>query len=69
MREYWIVDPVDDTILVQSLEGDRYMTTGTFGRDAVLQTQLLPELRLEITKVFSDTPAEIPRAVDRSAEE
>jgi Uma2 family endonuclease len=68
VREYWIVDPTENTILVQSLAGDRYTTAGTFGRDAVLQTHLLPEFRLELSKVFPTTPAEIPQAGDRNAE-
>ena len=69
VQEYWLVDPAEDTILVQSLEEDHYVTTGTFGRDAMLQTPLLPELRLELAKVFPGMSPEPPRVVDRSVEE
>lgn len=32
VREYWIVDPVEETILVQSLNIDHYVESGAFGR-------------------------------------
>lgn len=55
VREYWIVDPVEETILVQSLNTDHYVESGVFGRSDSLRSPLLPELALVLEEVFPES--------------
>jgi len=50
IREYWIVDPEQETVL--SLAGDTYSEDGLFGRGDVVTSSLLPELALPVTAIL-----------------
>jgi hypothetical protein len=52
-----IVDPVAETVDMQTLEGDRYAIAGQLGRDAVLRSQVLPEFELALSAIFPDNAA------------
>ena len=54
--EYWIVDPVDDTIQVYRLVHGRYWLAAALARERgdVLTTPLLPGLDLPLAKIFQD---------------
>lgn len=66
VQEYWIVDPGEETILVQSLDEDRYRAIGSFARDAELLSPLLPELRLELSQIFLAPPSDPSLIADQS---
>jgi Uma2 family endonuclease len=49
---YWIVDPLERTVLTLVLEGDAYRTVGEFGPDAVLTSSLFPGLEISLKRLF-----------------
>ena len=51
--EYWIVDPVAETIAVHRLRDGRLELAETFGRGDTLRTALLSGLELKIEDVFA----------------
>lgn len=50
--EYWIVNPLDQTITVLCLDGDTYVEHGIFGRGARATSALLPDFSIDVTSVF-----------------
>ena len=58
VREYWIVDPDEQTVEVFSLQEGRYALVNRFGPDATLRSDLLPAFEIAVADVF---PAEIGR--------
>jgi Uma2 family endonuclease len=54
VKEYWLVDPVRQTVLVYRREGDRFQRAGRFSAAAgdVLTTPLLPGLEIPLAKIF-----------------
>lgn len=50
--EYWIVDPVDQTVLVLELSGEEYKEVGQFqGSDRILSISF-PNLTLMVEQIF-----------------
>jgi Uma2 family endonuclease len=54
VREYWIVDPVRQTVLVYQLEGGRFRSAGHLAAASadVLTTPLLPGLAIPLREIF-----------------
>jgi Uma2 family endonuclease len=52
VSEYWIVNPLDQTITVLHLEGDEYVEHGIFGRGAQATSALLPSFSVDVTAVL-----------------
>ena len=54
--EYWLVNPINETITVFTLltGADAYEVHGKFGKDEVADSILLSGFKVEITEVFSD---------------
>lgn len=52
--EYWIVDPVLETIKIHRLSEQAYVRLAELGKEAndTLTTALLPDLHLPLTKIF-----------------
>jgi Uma2 family endonuclease len=50
--EYWIVNPLDETIAVLTLRGDAYATHGVFRRGEQATSPLLPGFRVSVDAVF-----------------
>jgi Uma2 family endonuclease len=50
--EYWIVNPLDDTITVLTLDGVAYATHGVFERGATATSRLLDGFALSVDAVF-----------------
>jgi len=50
--EYWVVNPLDETITVLALHGDAYATHGVFPRGAALTSPLLTGLTVSVDQVF-----------------
>jgi Uma2 family endonuclease len=50
--EYWIVNPLDQTITVLRLDGDRYVEHGVFRRGAQATSALLPGFAVGVSAAF-----------------
>jgi Uma2 family endonuclease len=55
VREYWVVDPVLQTITIDRLVGDAFARVGTLSaeRNDVLSTPLLPGFSARLTGIFT----------------
>ena len=59
--EYWIVNPMTETITVLRLENDAYVEHGVFGRGDRATSIILPGFAVNVTEVFNvDSPADDP---------
>ena len=52
--EYWILDPVNDTITVLELAGGRYVERAVLGRNDILTTAAIPGFALPLGQIFDD---------------
>ena len=50
--EYWIVNPLDETITVLSLQDDSYATRGTFRRGETASSELIVGFTVDVAQVF-----------------
>jgi Uma2 family endonuclease len=50
--EYWIVNPLDETITVLTLAGEAYVEHGVFARGAAATSPLLADLSVDVAAVF-----------------
>jgi Uma2 family endonuclease len=50
--EYWLLDPVAQTVMLLSLEGDAYREVGVFGREATIASVELSGLELTVEQIF-----------------
>ena len=50
--EYWIVDPVEQRILVLTLEGDRYAVHGRYAPGDEAESKVLVGFRVPVTETF-----------------
>jgi Uma2 family endonuclease len=50
--EYWIVNPMTETITVLELRGDAYVETGTYRRGQSAVSVVLPEFSVNVDEVF-----------------
>lgn len=50
--EYWIVNPVDETVAVLILDGDEYIDHGVFGRGDEVDSPLLPGFKVAVNALF-----------------
>lgn len=57
VREYWIVDPIEEMVSIQRLEDGVYVLLDGFGRDDTLRSPLLEGFELDLTLIFPETPA------------
>jgi Uma2 family endonuclease len=54
VQEYWIVDPGDNTIEVQRLQGNIFSTLGLFEAGQALTSPTVPGLAAEVAQVFAE---------------
>ena len=54
VREYWIVDPRDDTVTALELRDGGYIERAALGADDMLTTPLLPGLAIPLGSIFRD---------------
>ena len=52
VREYWIIDPVNDTVLPLQLSGSEYAERPTLTAADTLTTPLLPGLSIPLAEIF-----------------
>ena len=50
--EYWMADPVAETVEVLRLENGRFASVGVYGRTDTITTPLLPGLAIDLNEVF-----------------
>ena len=50
--EYWLVDPVAQTVLVLALEGDQYREVGIFSKREAIVSVEFPALTLTVEPIF-----------------
>lgn len=50
--EYWIVNPIDETVTVLVLAEDSYADHGVFRRGQHVRSVCLPDCSLDVTSVF-----------------
>ncbi len=54
VREYWIIDPRNDTVTMLELHVSQYAERATLGAGDVLTTPLLPGLSIPLADIFLD---------------
>jgi len=52
VKEYWIVDPQNQSIEVYRIENDRYRLFSFSEEEGIVKSSVLPELKLEISHIF-----------------
>jgi Uma2 family endonuclease len=52
IREYWIVNPLTETILVYELSGKKYKRAGQFARGARATSPSFPDFFVDVAQVF-----------------
>jgi Uma2 family endonuclease len=52
IAEYWIINPLDDTVAVYRLQGKRYVRFGRFRRGQKATSALLPGLAVDVAALF-----------------
>ena len=52
IREYWIVDPTNQTIEVFKLTGSQYHLAGVYSREDELSVEIFSQLRIDISAIF-----------------
>ena len=50
--EYWLVDPVAQTVMVLTLAGSAYQEVGVFGTQAAIASVEFPDLTLTVEQIF-----------------
>ncbi len=50
--EYWIVNPIDETITVLTLAGEHYTERGIFQRGQQASSRLIPPFAVSVDAVF-----------------
>ena len=56
--EYWIIDPMNDTLTVLELSGDEYVERAALGRSDTLTTPIMPGFELQLEALFGDPDRE-----------
>lgn len=54
VKELWLVDETGERVELRSLTGDRYREGQVFAKGDRLRSLVIPELTIEVTKVFED---------------
>ena len=52
VAEYWIVNPMDETITVLRLAGEGYIPSGVYPRGTAAVSDRVPDLRVDVVAVF-----------------
>ena len=51
--EYWIVDPIENRVLVLTLDGDAYREHGSFAPGDTATGMVLPSLKVDVAALFA----------------
>ena len=53
VKEYWIIDPGEKTVEIYTLKNDTFMLMKRFSEKDVLESPLLPGLKIKLLQVFA----------------
>ncbi|MBL7813047.1 MAG: Uma2 family endonuclease [Bacteroidetes bacterium] len=56
VKEYWIVQPADRTVLIYHLENNRYVGLPPFTEGSIASGKLFPALQVPVSDIFSAIP-------------
>lgn len=54
VKEYWIIHPSEQTVLIYKLENDEYKPSRLFSGVETISSSLFPELAIDLNEVFAD---------------
>jgi Uma2 family endonuclease len=54
VKELWLVDETGERVELRTLAGERYLEGQVFARGDRLRSLVIPDLSIEVTKVFED---------------
>ena len=54
VKEYWIIQPDNNIVLVYSLQNEKYIGLQPFTEDDVIESIVFPEMKLLVNDVFKD---------------
>jgi Uma2 family endonuclease len=54
VKELWLADEIAETVELRTLAGDRYLEGQVFGKGDRLQSIVIADLSIQVTKVFED---------------
>lgn len=54
VKEYWIVDPFNQTIEVYLLENGAYIRSGVYFKDDILKVHLLADFQIDLSLIFKN---------------
>ena len=54
VKEYWLVDPAEKTVLIYTLQNKKYVGVKPFIIDDVLKSPLFPSLKFKVKDIFSN---------------
>lgn len=60
--EYWILDPVNDTLTVLELSSNEYSERAVLGPDDTLTTPMMPGFELALERLFANPDRDVVRA-------
>ena len=52
VKEFWIVDPGEETIEVYSLKGNTFLLINTYSKNEILESPYLKGLKIELKGIF-----------------
>ncbi len=53
VKEYWIVNPKNDTVTVHFLKNDSYVLGGAYTKEETLVSETFPELEIPVAEIFA----------------
>jgi Uma2 family endonuclease len=53
VREYWIVDPLKETVEVMCLEGETYYAVGVFSGEQKIPSVVIPDFPVQVKQFFA----------------
>ena len=54
----WIIDPVEQTLEVKKLTGDKYLDVALHGGEETARIEPFTEIELDLTVIWGSAPAE-----------
>jgi Uma2 family endonuclease len=64
--EYWIVDPVGESVVIQTLQDGRYVAGQELGVDDMLRSSVLDGFEVELATIFPDSSLKAPVQGERT---
>ena len=54
VKEYWLVHPLEQTLLIYTLENDTYVASRLFGKGDVIESSVFEGFQLDLEEFFKD---------------